>query len=150
MKKAAFRYTVFLIIVILTGIIFTAIYFGSGKQHTVKPLPASTDVFEYPGNYGVSQIIEADDNFCGIAIELREPQNSYSRTEVKIISPEGKTLTSINFNSSYNYSEPQTVTFSNLFGKKAGEYTVEIYFDGAGAPGAAYYIGGENTALFIL
>lgn len=148
MKRSTVRYIVFLIIVILTGIIFTAIYFGSGKQHTLKPLPASTDVFEYPGNYTISQTIEADDHFCGIAIELREPQNQYSHTEVKIISPEGKTLTSIEFNSSYNYSEPQKVIFSNFFGKSAGEYTVEIFFDGSGAPGAAYYVGGESTVLF--
>ncbi len=148
MKRSVLRYTVFLIIVILTGIIFTAVYFGSGKQHTAKPIPASTDVFEYPGNYKITQTIEAEDLFCGVAIELREPQSSYSSTKVRILSSEGKALAEVEFNSSYDYSVPQTVTFSNFFGKDAGEYTVEIVSDGAGAPGAGYYIGGEITALF--
>ena len=148
MKKSVLKYTVFLIIVILTGIIFTAVYFGSGKQHTVKPLPAATDFFEYPANYKITQTITADDLFCGVAIELREPQTPYSSTEVKVISPDGKILARIEFNSSYDYSSPQTVTFSNFFGKSAGEYTVEISCDGAGAPSAAYFIGGDTTALF--
>lgn len=146
MKKIRLKYLLFFVIVILSSVVFLNAFFATEKNYIKSDLPNATDTFDYEGAYTLTQSIEADKNFCGITIKLSPPVLKNKTISVTISSPDGEMLVTKIFDSKSDYSSPITVTFSNLFGRSAGTYSITITSDGTGAPVPLYFIGGEETA----
>jgi len=147
LKKRHLKYLLFSFIVVISAIIFSNAFFATGKNYIKTELPLATDAFDYTDSYTLTQVISADDNFCGVTIRLMPPASKDKSLTVAIVSPRGKELVSKTFDSSNDYSAPADITFSSFFGGEEGLYSLIINSDGIDAPSPLYFIGGEETAV---